>query len=334
MTTIEKVLKLIGDEKAKTRLSDIALDKAIGLNRSSIANWRLGRGTPSTEAILKIAKYFNVTTDYLLGLSNDPNPPQSTTKRSTFMTTVEKIQKLLNDNNISAYKLSLEIDVNKTFLTDWKSGKSKPSVDILTKIANYFHVSIDYLLGRTNNPDVFQLPANLIPEDVIIFPVIGTIAAGYDGNVSFNPTGDEIPVPKYLLKTHNPNDYFVLHVVGDSMLPTYHNGDKVLIRKTKSVDSGTIAAVGFDNENATLKKVEYVTGEDWMKLIPLNPDFPVKTITGADLEQCRVYGEVVYKFDNRTSAPDNDALTAQFNSLSAEQRKTILTLMNSMLEKK
>lgn len=245
MTTIEKVLKLIDDEKAKTRLSDIALDKAIGLNRSSIANWRLGRGTPSTEAILKIAKYFNVTTDYLLGL-----------------------------------------------------------------------------------------PANLIPEDVIIFPVIGKVAAGYDGNVLFDKTGDEIPVPKYLLKTHNPNDYFVLHVVGDSMLPTYHNGDKVLIRKTESVDSGTIAAVGFDNENATLKKVEYVTGEDWMKLIPLNPDFPVKTITGADLEQCRVYGEVVYKFDNRTHAPDNDAFTAQFNSLSAEQQKTILTLMNSMLEKK
>lgn len=245
MTTIEKVLKLIDDEKAKTRLSDIALDKAVGLNRSSIANWRLGRGTPSTEAILKIAKYFNVTTDYLLGL-----------------------------------------------------------------------------------------PANLIPEDVIIFPVIGTIAAGYDGNVSFDPTGDEIPVPKYLLKTHNPDDYFVLHVVGDSMLPTYHNGDKVLIRKTNSVDSGTIAAVGFDTENATLKKVEYVKGEDWMKLIPLNPDYPVKEIKGTDLDLCHVYGEVVYKFDNRTHAPDNDIFSAQFNSLSAEQQKTILTLMNSMLEKK
>lgn len=76
MTILEKVLQLIDNEKAKTGLSDIALDKAIDLKRSSIANWRLNRGTPSTEAILKIAKYFKVSTDYLLGLSNDPNPTQ------------------------------------------------------------------------------------------------------------------------------------------------------------------------------------------------------------------------------------------------------------------
>lgn len=192
------------------------------------------------------------------------------------------------------------------------------------------------LLKRNNYYNIINgyKDLNLIPEDVIMFPIIGTIAAGYDGNVSFDPTGDEIPVPKYLLKTHNPDDYFVLHVVGDSMLPAYHNGDKVLIRKTDSVDSGTIAAVGFDTENATLKKVEYIKGENWMKLIPLNPDYPVKEIKGTDLDLCHVYGEVVYKFDNRTHTPDNDIFSAQFNSLSAEQQKTILTLMNSMLEKK
>ena len=164
-----------------------------------------------------------------------------------------------------------------------------------------------------------------------MFPVIGMIAAGYDGNVSFDPTGDEIPVPEYLLKTHNPNDYFVLQVIGNSMLPTYHNGDKVLIRKTDSVDSGTIAAVGFDTENATLKKVEYVKGENWMKLIPLNPDFPVKEIKGADLDLCHVYGEVVCKFDNHVRGGDAGRFAEQFNSLSKEQQQTIMQLMKSML---
>lgn len=254
MTTLEKVLQLIDREKAKTNLSDIALDKAIGLKRSSIANWRLGRGTPSSDA--------------------------------------------------------------------------------LTKIADYFHVSVDYLLGRTDNPNFnseLKLPNNLMPEEVVMFPVIGMIAAGYDGNVSFDPTGDEIPVPEYLLKTHNPNDYFVLQVIGNSMLPTYHNGDKVLIRKTDSVDSGTIAAVGFDTENATLKKVEYAKGENWMKLIPLNPDFPVKEIKGADLDLCHIYGEVVCKFDNQMRATDGGRFAEQFNNLSEEQQQTIMQLMKSML---
>lgn len=65
------------------------------------------------------------------------------------MTTVERIQDLLQKNSISAYKLSKIIGLNKTFLTDWKSGKANPSVDALSKIADYFHVSVDYLLGRT-----------------------------------------------------------------------------------------------------------------------------------------------------------------------------------------
>lgn len=250
------------------------------------------------------------------------------------MTTIEKITTLFKQSNKSARSILLDLQLSPTALNEWQRGKAKPTTDALSKIADYFHVSVDYLLGRTDNPNFnseLKLPDNLTPEEVVMFPVIGMIAAGYDGNVSFDPTGDEIPVPECLLKTHNPNDYFVLQVIGNSMLPTYHNGDKVLIRKTDSVDSGTIAAVGFDTENATLKKVEYAKGENWMKLIPLNPDFPVKEIKGADLDLCHVYGEVVCKFDNHVRGGDAGRFAEQFNSLSKEQQQTIMQLMKSML---
>ena len=49
------------------------------------------------------------------------------------MTTIEKIKDLLAQKNMSAYKLSLEIGLNKTFLTDWTSGKAKPSADALLR---------------------------------------------------------------------------------------------------------------------------------------------------------------------------------------------------------
>ena len=165
------------------------------------------------------------------------------------MNTIEKLVNLIDTTHKGDYTLDREIGLTRGSITNWRLGKAKPSADALSKIADYFHVSVDYLLGRTDNPNFnseLKLPDNLTPEEVVMFPVIGMIAAGYDGNVSFDPTGDEIPVPECLLKTHNPNDYFVLQVIGNSMLPTYHNGDKVLIRKTDSVDSGTIAAVGFD----------------------------------------------------------------------------------------
>ncbi|MFR6257490.1 MAG: helix-turn-helix domain-containing protein [Anaerovoracaceae bacterium] len=58
----------------------------------------------------------------------------------------KKIQKLLDENKMSAYKLSKEAKIPYTCLADWKSGRSKPKIDKLQKIANYFGVSIEYFL--------------------------------------------------------------------------------------------------------------------------------------------------------------------------------------------
>ena len=54
--------------------------------------------------------------------------------------------------------------------------------------------------------------------------------------------------------------------------------------------SGQIGVVIYDDDKATLKRIEYVFGEDWMKLIPLNPQFPPIMIRNEALEHCRVLG--------------------------------------------
>ena len=75
------------------------------------------------------------------------------------------------------------------------------------------------------------------------------------------------------------------------MYPLYLEGDKVLVLKQSTLNhSGEIGLIRYDGENATLKKVEFVNGEDWMKLVPINPQYPPRTIEGADLEQCEVIG--------------------------------------------
>lgn len=51
-------------------------------------------------------------------------------------------------------KLSEATGVSTGNIADWKSGKSKPAAEALVKIADYFNVSIDYLLNRTNNPEI------------------------------------------------------------------------------------------------------------------------------------------------------------------------------------
>lgn len=47
-------------------------------------------------------------------------------------------------------ELSNKLGVERTRYTKWENGVSEPSLMMLCKIADYFHVSTDYLLGRTN----------------------------------------------------------------------------------------------------------------------------------------------------------------------------------------
>lgn len=58
----------------------------------------------------------------------------------------DKIKELLDEHNVTAYRLSKEADIPYTCLADWKSGRSKPKADKLKKIADYFGVSVDYFL--------------------------------------------------------------------------------------------------------------------------------------------------------------------------------------------
>lgn len=58
----------------------------------------------------------------------------------------EIFEQLLQKNGISAYKVSKEAGVTQTALSNWKNGRNTPSAQTLQKIADYFGVSIDYLM--------------------------------------------------------------------------------------------------------------------------------------------------------------------------------------------
>jgi len=59
----------------------------------------------------------------------------------------ENIFYLLKANNVSQYQLAKTIGVSAGNVTDWKSGKAKPSSEAIINIARFFNVSTDYLLG-------------------------------------------------------------------------------------------------------------------------------------------------------------------------------------------
>ena len=60
------------------------------------------------------------------------------------------LKKLREDRNISAIKFSEDLSIHRGTLSNWETGKRTPDSQTLLKIADYFNVTVDYLLGNTD----------------------------------------------------------------------------------------------------------------------------------------------------------------------------------------
>ena len=64
----------------------------------------------------------------------------------------EVFEQLLQKHDITPYKVAKEAGVTQTALSNWKSGRSTPTTKTLQKIADYFGVTIDYLMNGVQEP--------------------------------------------------------------------------------------------------------------------------------------------------------------------------------------
>ena len=124
-----------------------ALPSLIGVDYRSLSN-ALNYGIiPTPRIIIRIADYFNVSIKYLLGTSNDEYFNKAKVK-SDFKT---RFDFLCKENNVTHYKVSKDLHFDQSYITRWLNKNYLPSFELLDLISDYFKVSIDYLLGRTDD---------------------------------------------------------------------------------------------------------------------------------------------------------------------------------------
>ena len=199
----------------------------------------------------------------------------------------DNLKKLRKEKKITQEELSKIIGVERSSIGKYESSGVIPSVDVLNKIADYFNVSVDYLLGRSNAPanpiDPFSF-ANIQPIKKHRIPLLGEIACGeplfadedFEGFIESDIEAD-----------------FALRCSGDSMTGArIMDGDIVLIKKQDMVENGEIAAVIIENE-ATLKRVMYFKGKNTLILKPENPRYEDLIYTNDELNQIRILGKAV-----------------------------------------
>ena len=65
-----------------------------------------------------------------------------------------RMKELRKSKGISQLKMAMDLNTNQNTISRYETGEREPSINELIKIADYFNVSIDYLLERTDNPNI------------------------------------------------------------------------------------------------------------------------------------------------------------------------------------
>ncbi len=70
--------------------------------------------------------------------------------------TTFRLRELRRKRGISQLKLALDLNMNQNSISRYETGSRQADYDTLLAFADYFHVSVDYLLGRNENPSVSE----------------------------------------------------------------------------------------------------------------------------------------------------------------------------------
>lgn len=208
-----------------------------------------------------------------------------------------KLKEIRTVRDLSQDELAALLGTTKQVISRYENEQRTPKLDTVQEYARLLNIPLLYLVD--NNMEAMPTPASkkddgveFLPDDEpVSFPVVGSIAAGYDHEPIYDLTDEVQLYPRSMLHGRPATDFFVLRVKGKSMEPVFCDGDSVLIQRCDAVDQGTVAVILYNGDEATLKKVRYTP--QWLDMIPLNPDFAIRRIEGPELARCRIMGKAV-----------------------------------------
>ncbi len=188
----------------------------------------------------------------------------------------QHFEHLLKMGGTTVYRVSKETGIAASTFTDWKNGRSTPKAEKLKKIADFFGVSMEYLISGVGEGPSKQ-------EKNI--PIIGEIRAGSPIITNEALLGYETAA------VDDTEDYFYLKVQGDSMknIGMVH-GSLVLFHKQQYADDGDVVACLVGGESATVKR--FHRSQKNVYLLPENEEYRPIHLTTDDFEsgEARILG--------------------------------------------
>lgn len=191
----------------------------------------------------------------------------------------ERIKMRRKEIGMSAEKVAEKLGVSPATIYRYENNDIKKfPTDILEPLAKVLHTTPAYLLGIEKKE---KTPVKI--------PVLGYVRAG----IPMDAVEYIIDYEEISEEMARSGEYFGLKIKGNSMEPKISEGDVVIVRKQPDVNSGDIAIVLANGDEATIKKVQKFNGG--INLVPSNPSYEVRTYTNEQIEMLpvQILGKVV-----------------------------------------
>ena len=187
---------------------------------------------------------------------------------------MNRIRELRIERGRTQLEIAQYLGVTKQAVSAYEKDKATPPTDVCKRLADLFMVSVDYLLGRSDDPA--KVPAK--PSKYTRIPVLGRVAAG----IPFDAVTEVIDyedIPEQLARN---GEYFGLRIRGDSMSPRILNGDTVIVRRQDDADSGDIVIALVNGSDGCCKRLKKFTGG--ISLISLNPVYEPMVFSAEEIK--------------------------------------------------
>jgi repressor LexA len=166
------------------------------------------------------------------------------------------------ENNLTQEGLCKIINVSQASLSGYENGKFEPDSDTLLRLASYFKVSIDYLLGYDQNDRLAALSNRI--------PVLRHALEKQDCH------SDLFQYEEISCKMAEQGEHFALEMQDDSMEPRIQRGDLIIFRRQRTIENGALGAIIVGNKTV-VKKV--ICLNEGLILIPFNLKYSVQVFS-------------------------------------------------------
>lgn len=186
---------------------------SLGVKGPSVSAWESGKTFPSAENLAALAELYGVSIDYLMGKAEDaPSQEPEDAKHPTRFDT-DRLRRLRTERMLTQAALGEELGLSESTVCLYERGDREPSFNTLCRLADFFGVTTDYLLGRSD----IRWPYTHAPDGMVIGIPVETQKAPASGEAGGKPRTISLSADDVLAGSDEPLRAYIQQLVREEL---------------------------------------------------------------------------------------------------------------------